>query len=205
MSTKEDRIKYADCMTFIRYRLEVINLFLNRKITTGYDIPDIETIALQFRKVFELIAMASLCSNREKFEEVRARFDKMWNAAEIIKMVEKFNPNFYPKPIERKFNKDPSTGGTISPLLEGFLTKEELIKAIGRCGDLLHADNPYSENEFINEKWFNRFRDWNSKTHNLLKLHTIQVLNYDIQWWAVMKFGTNEPVQIAEMQKITNG
>src|ERR1700686_4533389 len=71
MSEHDDRVKYADCMTFIRYRLEVIDRFLSRQLTTGYEIPDMETICLQFRKVFELIAMSSLCANRDKCSEVK--------------------------------------------------------------------------------------------------------------------------------------
>ncbi|MCB1232714.1 MAG: hypothetical protein KDN19_20890 [Verrucomicrobiae bacterium] len=201
MSTKQDRVKYANCMTFIRYRLEVIERLIEKKVTTGYEIPDLESACLQFRKIFELIAMASLCANRERCEEVKGRFDKLWNAAEIIKFVERLNPHFYPIPINRQLNSDPATGGTISILESGFLTRDELVEAHGRCGDLLHADNPYREMELAADEWRDRFIDWFQKTMSLLKLHTIQLIDEDVQWWVAMRFGTNQPVQVAEMMK----
>jgi len=102
MPEKDDRVRYADCMTFIRYRLHVVDRFLQGCITTGYRIPDIETIALQFRKVFELIAMASLCANKDRCEEVKHRFNKLWNAKEILAFVARLNPNYYPVAIGRQ-------------------------------------------------------------------------------------------------------
>ena len=187
-------------MTYVRYRLEVIDRFLNRQVTTGYEIPDLETTCLQFRKIFELIAMSSLCANREKCSEVQQRFDKLWNAAEILKFVERLNPHFYPVPITRQFIKKDGITGTISHLKEGFLTQDELVEAHGRCGDLLHAENPYREQETDVKKWWQYFQMWKNKTIMLLQLHTTQLVDDETQWWVVMSFNTKLPVQVAEMK-----
>lgn len=202
MSSKQDRVKYADCMTYVRYRLDVVDRFLSLRATTGYEIPDLETTCLQFRKVFELIAMSSLCANREKCAEVKQRFDKVWNASDIIKFVETLNPHFYPVPINRTFNDDPATGGTISHVSDGFLTRDELVETHGRCGDLLHADNPYRAQDVSVDQWRQRFGEWNQKTRMLLKLHTTQLIDQNTQWWVVMRFGTDQPVQVAEMKAV---
>lgn len=201
MSSKQDQVKYADCMTFIRYRLEVVDKFLSQRVTTGYEIPDLETICLQFRKVFELIAMSSLCANREKCYEVQQRFDKMWKASDIIKFVETLNPHFYPVPINRTFNDDTATG-MITHISDGFLTRDDLVEAHGKCGNLLHADNPYRSQDSSVDEWRKNFGEWYQKTRILLKLHTTQLIDQDTQWWIVMRFGTNQPVQVAVMQAI---
>jgi hypothetical protein len=201
MPTHEDRVKYADCMTYVRYRLEVIDRFLNRLVTTGYEIPDLETICLQFRKSFELVVMSSLCANRDKCMEVKQRFDKLWDAADIVKFVQRLNPHFYPVPIAREMSAD-RMSGTISHLTDEFLTQDELVEAHGRCGDLLHAENPYRAREFDPELWRQLFQRWREKTMTLLRLHTAQLVDQDTQWWVVMKFGTNIPVEVAEMKLI---
>jgi len=191
-------------MAFIRYRLEVVDRFLAGGVTTGYEIPDIETIALQFRKIFELVLMSTLCANREACQEAKKGFDKLWAGSKIVAFVRSLNPRFYPVPVERSFNQDPSTGGLVSEVEDGYLTCEELEKALGRCGDLLHADNPYGVTRDSVEEWMPRFRSWNQGTKNLLALHTAQLLGSDTQWWVVMGFGSGKPVQVVEMKAVMN-
>ncbi len=199
-----DRVKYADCMTFVRYRLQVIDAFAARRITTGYFIPDLESTCLQFRLIFELIAMSSLCANKEHCQEVRRRFDKMWNAAEIVRFVEQINPNFYPVPLRRQVNADGS-GGVVSHMLDGFLTKDELIEAHGRCGELLHASNPYAPGDVNEQEWQRRFQTWRKRLANLLESHKAHLVESEREWWVLLRFGTNLPVQVAVMRKVANG
>lgn len=196
---KLDRQKYADCMSHIRYRLIVIDRFLSRQTTTGYEISDMESICLQFRKVFELIAMASLCPNRKKCAEVKKRFDRLWEAAKILKFVESLNPHFYPVPVTRTFgDTDPPRGvqGSVSHIADGFLNREELIDAHGRCGRLLHAENPYRNRFDPPDEWFGRFQEWKEKTRKLLSLHNIQPVDTSDQWWIDMRFDQDRSPQV---------
>lgn len=201
MSKRSDRQKYAACMMVIRHRLEVIDRFLARANTTGYEVPDAETVCLQFRKVFEGIAMSSLCANREKCEEARKSFMKQWHADEILRFVDALNPHFYPVPIWRKFSSD-GLGGIVGHVEGGFLTRDELSEAYGRCGDLLHTENPYRPTRIDLSEWHPRFRLWRDRTMTLLRLHTTQLVDEKIQWWVVMRFGTNQPVQVAEFERL---
>jgi hypothetical protein len=60
--------KYVASMKEIELRTEVIDLCMSGQREARYDTTTIETIGLQFRKVFELIAFASLASNRAELD-----------------------------------------------------------------------------------------------------------------------------------------
>jgi hypothetical protein len=54
--------KYAAIMKEIKLRTEVIRLFLSGACDAHYVPTTVETIGLQFRKIFELIAFSSLAA-----------------------------------------------------------------------------------------------------------------------------------------------
>ena len=58
-----------------------------------------ETIGLQFRKIFELIAFASLSANKKLYAAAYANFAKHWEASKLIANLHRINPDFYPVPI----------------------------------------------------------------------------------------------------------
>src|SRR3546814_20714079 len=92
----------------------------------------------------ELIALGSLAANKELFELQSMRFEKHWHPSEIIKDLEKLNPSFYPVPFKAK---DRDCNGVIKhdAVAGEYLTKDELVKVHGICGNVLHARNLFGQ------------------------------------------------------------
>lgn len=116
-------------------------------------------------------------------------------------MVESLNPNFYPRAFDCKLNQN-GVNRTIYYKNNGFLTKNELVYAHGRRGDILHAKNPYKFITQTFDEWRSLFEEWLDKIKELLCLHTIQLLGDETQRWTVMRFGSRQPIQVCLMKQI---
>src|ERR1700730_13476112 len=137
--------QYANVMVEIKRRSRVIDHFMSGKNAAIYMPTTTETIGVQFRKTFELIAFASLAANKKLYATAYANFSKHWEAAKLIGNLRRLNPDFYPVPIIITPNPAPNIESAFASRTEGFLTANQLIKAHGRCGNLLHAANPFSQ------------------------------------------------------------
>lgn len=159
--------------------MAAINDVLNGRRSTTYYQTNIDFVYLQFRFIFESLAMASLCSTRTKYMEVRSSFEKDWNLAKIVKTIEGFHPDFYPLPlVERK--SENSSHMKMDFLTDGYLTKQELVESHGRCGGYLHQDNPYKtikESDYETAKVM--FNEWISKLNSLLEYHLVRLFASD--------------------------
>lgn len=168
--------KYASIMKEIKLRVEVIQLFLSGQKEAGYVPPTVETIGLQFRKVFELIAFASLAANRNQYSLAYSDFAKHWEAAKLLKNLRKINPEFYPQPVQEEPSNQPGVVHGLKDLDGDFLTQDDLIEAHGRCGVLMHAANPFGHS--IDYGYYQgNFMSWMQKTIRLLNNHKVHLLN----------------------------
>lgn len=177
--------RYTWCMNEIKSRTDVIGRFLHNKTTTGYHLTDTESVSLQFRKIFELIALASLVAHQDEYSKHRKSFMTDWNAVGIIKLIEKINPNFYPIPTKQVLDDKGKVKETVN-ITEGYLTKEEFLDAINICGDMLHSDNPFSTSKDAMSV-YKKFPVWLRKTQTLLNHHQVQLYDSNYQLWCIMK------------------
>src|SRR5690606_15406693 len=99
MNSHPDMTAYVACMNEIKARYKIANSFNNGERNAIYDVPTMEVMALQFRMIFELIALSSLSAHARIFEDYQIKFQKKWRVTEIIGDLERLNPNFYPRPI----------------------------------------------------------------------------------------------------------
>src|SRR5690349_18473218 len=90
---------YCACMEDLLPRIRLLQSFFARSITTGSDSLDAEIVFLQFRKILEQIAFASLAANKEAYSAARAKFANDWRAKKMLKYLEHVNPEFYPQPL----------------------------------------------------------------------------------------------------------
>ena len=91
---------YAERMKEIVRRTDVIDAFLDRRISALYVPTTVESIYLQFRNILELIATASLIVNESAGVALNEAGRRKWHAGDILDAVKEVNPNFfYPKPI----------------------------------------------------------------------------------------------------------
>jgi hypothetical protein len=167
---------YVKVMEEIKRRTFVINACLEDKTDiTGP--ARIELAALQLRMTLELIALGSLAANKELFEMQSMRFEKHWHPSQIIKDLEKLNPNFYPIPFKAK---DRDDNGIIKhdAATGEYLTKEELVRVHGICGNVLHARNPFGK-PIDHDRFAMDISDWIGKVIRLLNCHEIKLVGDD--------------------------
>jgi hypothetical protein len=173
--------KYAATMKEIKLRTEAINLFLSGEREVRYIPTTVETIGLQFRKVFELIAFASLTANRDQYSSVYANFAKHWEVAKLLKNLRRINPEFYPKPVLEVQSNQPGVLHELKDRDPDYLTQDELIVAHGRCGALMHAANPFAAP--VDYAFYQKnFSVWMTRTINLLNNHKVHLLG-DSGYW----------------------
>lgn len=175
--------KYAASMKEIKLRTEVIDLFLSGQLGARYVPTTVETVGLQFRKIFELIAFASLVANREQYSRAYADFANHWQLAKLVKNLRRINRDFYPKPVLEVPSKMPGTLHGLKDRDQDYLTEDELIEAHGRCGALAHSANPFAG--AIDYDFYRTiFPVWREKVINLLNNHKVHLLG-DTGFWII--------------------
>lgn len=182
-----------------------IGAFLEGQRTTGFRITDAEFLALQFRKIIELIALSSLSAHRHEYEKVYEHFRRHWKADRIVVAIEKITPDFYPKPGVQV--RDPETGKAteVKPKKDGFLTKPEFIEVLDECSDLLHAENPYYPKRLDLPRLREKFARWRGQIIALLNHHQVQLVDPDRELWVVMHAEKDGKVHVAEMLRVGAG
>lgn len=170
--------RYCDLMEEIKGRTKVIQSILKNETSTLFPQTNLELVYLQFRKILELIALGSLVANRNEFELQKSKFDKAYHAGDILKSIQKVNPEFYPKPVVLIDRHAPNTIGEFKHIEEGYLRKNELIKVYGMCGSVLHAVNPYRK-KLDFQKYNNAIPEFLRKIIRLLNCHNIHLVGDD--------------------------
>ena len=134
---QHDWRKYWFCMEELKKRFAILDDALStfRKDSIA-SVPNVELASLQLRKIYELIGFAALATNRERYGAVRARYEKDWNLAEVLKLVEQINPHSFPAAYR-------DVGGDIVDLPKLQFTRKSLTRLHGELGTILHARNPY--------------------------------------------------------------
>ena len=182
--SESDVIKYCELMEQVKGRIRFIDFFLSR--APIHRLPAVESIGLQVRKILELVAFGSLVANRDAYSMVYGGFAKDWNAGELLKKLERVNPDFYPIPIREL---PPDREGTKSkwvPRDPDYLSKEDFIEVYGRCGVLMHAANPFGSG--IDYTYYQqKVPIWRSQIMNLLNSHVIRLVNEPGLWLIHMK------------------
>lgn len=146
--TERGAALYKGCMREVKFRLHHAERMLKRlpeRDSVENRVLVSEVVALQFRKVIELIALASIAANQTEYARVREEFHRDWNARLIFRDLERINARFYPTPIAGlsgpKYEGGPSV---IEEHDSGFLTREDAISLYERCAGVLHAENPFA-------------------------------------------------------------
>lgn len=200
MNILDDMNKYAACMEEIKNRQRAIADILNGDRTTSFEMTNIEFVCLQFRKILELIAMASLAANSEEYKKTYKKFYEHWKAKRILNDIEKINPHFYPVPTRQVIENGVVV--KVENINEGFLTKDDFENVYSECSGLLHSENPYSKKKVNLEELKQKFFVWDSKIIQLLNHHQIQLLDNDYQLWVVMQVKDSDKVQVVQMQRL---
>ncbi len=188
-------------MEEIKRRTSVIDFFLVGGGHALYEPTTMESIALQIRKILELIAMASLVANKHEYEKVYSNFATAWNAEYLLKDLERVNTDFYPKPVVEKPSDDPRVKNQLVDRNNDYLTKKEFIKIYKKCGAIMHASNPMGRK--IDYKYYkSNLSNWRQKIINLLNNHQIRLIGHSGFYLIHMKEDRDDEVHFYDFEPI---
>ncbi|HVC59647.1 MAG TPA: hypothetical protein VND19_04685 [Acetobacteraceae bacterium] len=174
---KTDIQTYCDYIAEVRPRLDVIQDFIDGKATTGLEPCNVEFIFLQFRKILELIAFASLTANKDAYSAAHAKFAQHWKAKSMLGELAKVNPRFYPDPLNPPRETAPGFKHFECPA-DGFMTISEFAILYDAASDLMHTRNPFTTKDpGINIVY--SVQGWVSRIRRLLGWHTMHLLSGD--------------------------
>lgn len=178
MPDSKDARLYADSMSRVRNRVDLVQRLLGRELDLGSEAFDAELVYLQFRKILEEIAFSSLAANKTEYSALHANFAQHWKAEKILQELEKLNPNFYPKPLESPKTLRPGFHH-FDQLSTGFLTREEFAALYDISSQVLHTRNPYSQGDVVIQARYSGDQ-WVSRIQRLLSWHSVQLLSGEI-------------------------
>jgi hypothetical protein len=142
-----------------------------------------EFVALQLRKLLELIAFGTLCANRQKYSEVYENFRNHWRAAKLLQNLERVHPDFYPTPLEGFEQSEPTGRLRLIARKEGFLTRADFGPLYDRCCELLHTPNPFAGGGEIAYGSFRRLAsNATEQIDALLHAHTMRLAGGKERW-----------------------
>ncbi|HEX5422745.1 MAG TPA: hypothetical protein VFW94_04300 [Candidatus Acidoferrales bacterium] len=191
--SQPDIEKYCDLMEELKRRTAVVDFFLVGGGHALYQPPTIESVALQLRKMLELIAFGSLVANRDSYSAAYANFAQHWNARLMLRDVERINPDFYPRPVVEAPSPDPRAIHSLKDRASDYLTKDEFEKAYEKCGAILHAENPYGSR--IDYAYYTqRLPAWRTQIANLLNNHQIRLVGEPGFWLIHMQENQDDKV-----------
>jgi hypothetical protein len=175
-----DYLGYAECMDEIKSRVSTIDFLLGVPIDLT-DKTNLESLALNFRKVFELIVMACQAAHTHLI----GKKVKEWRIRNLEQIISKYNPDFYMTPVH-------ATQTNIEDRRDvDVLTLDELKAAYSRCGDWLHAKGPYREKSNPRED-LGAFRLWRGKIVRLLDGHRVRIDDRTFLYCSMNAAGTGK-------------
>jgi len=196
--------RYCDLMEEVKRRINVVDHFLSGKGNALYEPTTLESIALQLRKVLELIALGSLVANKDSYSAANKKFARDWNARLILRDLERVNPDFYPSPVVEAPCADPRVVHQLKDRQPDYLTKHEFERAYEKCGALMHAQNPYRS--LIDYEYYRqKLRAWRTQIVNLLNNHRIRLVNETGFYVIHMKEDRDDKVHYYKFQRLAAG
>ena len=135
--------RYTDLMQEIKERLYTIEDCYGR--TGLHGVLAHEFCFLQLRFICECISYACVIAHAYIKELQTPKFQKQWSADALIKAIEDLHQDFYPKPRTMTIS---DNNIQLDEINAPYLTKDDLKKLNGICGDRLHRGSPgkYSYN-----------------------------------------------------------
>jgi hypothetical protein len=168
--------RYCGLMEEVKLRIAVVDYFILGQGHALYQPPTLESTCLQLRKILELIAFGSLVANADAYTSVYTKVSKAWHAADLLRELEKVNPDFYPVPVMEVPSTIPGVIHELKKRDPDYLAKDHFLEVYGRCGVLAHAANPYGKG--IDYSYYAKMLpSWRTQIVNLLNNHEIHLFN----------------------------
>ena len=167
--TTPEMDRYCNVMEDVKGRIVAIDLI---GTPAGQAVPvvvRIESIYLQYRKILELFAFASLLTVPEKYAQVYEAYSKQRDAAQLLQALELANPDFYPKPKLAGV-----AGKAPADRTSGFLTTGDFVELHRRCSEIAYARDPLAG--LMDFDWYiGHAEQWRDKIIGLLDVHVTRL------------------------------
>lgn len=137
------------------YVVELLELGIKRRF--------IEHASLQLRLALETLAYSGLVAHQHALQPLSKNLRKL-DADKVQKRVERINPHWWPQPVNKDWR----------PVERG-MTKDQWGPALGFCSEVLHADNPLSDEVDDLEARRARLLWLNASVAELLSSHMVQL------------------------------
>jgi hypothetical protein len=191
---------YCNLMFEIRMRTDLVQGILGG----NYGLPKLaayEMCHLQFRLICELIALGALAAHGDIPATQSGRLVKAYQADNILNGLEQLHSNFYPRPGKQVLDSNGKVKEVI-PIVDGYLTKPNLLKLYRDCGELLHRGTMRTIRDRTTSD-FEKIQHTVSEITTLLNHHQIELINSNYELWVVMRASKDDKVHASLMQKLT--
>jgi hypothetical protein len=200
MSSFTPEKSYAACMDQIMHRVKLLVQILDNRITLGEEVFNYEVVALNFRKILECMAYASLSGHHKIYTKAHFKAERHHRAKDILNEVEKLNPQFYPAPKTIT----PGSGTKDEPhhLTDrdaDYLSRDEFITLFDKCSEVIHVQNVLKGPQHVD--FINPPKVWLKKITNLLDHHCITISGSD-QIWFVIMMGEDGKAHVYDLGKL---
>lgn len=182
--------RYLALMQEIKDRTNAIRIAATNQLPVHPRI-GVKLSYLQLRMVCELIALASVMAHGDLGVVLDTKIKQEDRPGVLLKMLEKVHPECYPRPFKQTRNSrgEPTGGEDIT----GFLTRDELPKLYGLCGNELHKGKLERIGRFPKtEDSYRIILSWYGKILLLLGMHKIKVYNSADEIWVGMEETTTK-------------
>jgi hypothetical protein len=186
-------------MEELKERLAFTDVILKQARLEGPEERHHEHIALQFRKMLELIAFASLAANKQRYAEAHAEFASHWNAKRLLANLKAINAEFYPRPIELKKPR-PEVGFGFDFVTSGFLTQDEFIELYQHTSVALHVRNPFKPE--LDWSFGYSIDEWINRIIMLMRLHQIKLVDSPDYWIVMLASEQNKRASLIAAVKV---
>ncbi len=130
--------KYTDLMQEIKERLYTIEDVLSGRTQLHGPLAH-EFCFLQLRIICECISYACVFAHAYIKDLQTPKFQKEWSADALMKQLDRLHQDFYPKPTTMTVTKGRVQ---LDEIDAPYLTKDNLLRLNGICGDKLHRGSP---------------------------------------------------------------
>lgn len=194
--------EYINQMEYIKRRMASIDTIATTAHIPGFPvIVAAECIYLQLRQILELIAMGSLVANRDATDRATRTLAKMWRGPDILRVVDEINPDGYPHPIIEVPSTVPGVKNNLVDKVDGFLSRDRFRELYGKCGNMLHARNPFGRTRDYQAAW-DEWTQWRDEIMGLLDRHRIRMVNDEYLWVVHMRSATDGKVHLYQFESL---
>lgn len=195
---------YVKLMREVAKRLEAIRALLTHSYTTGFKATDYESMALNFRKIAELVVFASLAGNEKDYAALYPKYQSEWRVKEMMTKLKGVNEHYYPNPITRSKEVDEHGVYTWLPVPpHTWLSEDELVEMYDKCSGLIHAQKSTAPNVDLST-YLLLFTEWYNKVVMLMNHHTIFLLKHKYTLVCRMKTTTSDQPTVMVFEDVSD-